>query len=90
MSLATERTGQDPRTHALTRDLANCDSLDEILTLFDMTMGEFKEFRMGSKTWNKLRNTFVKPAIKVLLVLNSVMKDASDSFVRLCVSRPEI
>ena len=76
------RTGIDPRVHSLTRDLASCDSFDEILRLFDVKMGEFKRFRRGSSHWNKLRNTYLKPSVRVLLALNGILKDASDTFVR--------
>ena len=75
------RTGLDPREHVLTRELANCDSLDEILRLFDLQMDGFKRFRSGSSRWYTLRNVYLKPSAQVLLILNGILKDTSQSFV---------
>ncbi|KZV60305.1 hypothetical protein PENSPDRAFT_355786, partial [Peniophora sp. CONT] len=74
------RTGLDPRVHALTRDMAGCGSLEEILEQFDAKMKEFKRFRAGDPKWEKLRNRYLKPAVKVILVLNEALKEVSESF----------
>lgn len=75
------RTGLDPRTHALTLDLAGCGSFEEILELFDAKMKEFRRFRAGDPKWDRLRNRYLKPAVQVILVLNDAMKEVSESFV---------
>ncbi|KZV60303.1 hypothetical protein PENSPDRAFT_620147, partial [Peniophora sp. CONT] len=74
------RTGLDPCTHPLTRDLAQRSSLDGILQLFDMRMKEFRRFRAGDPKWEKLRNRYLKPAVEVIMVLNDALKELSGSF----------
>ena len=77
------RTGLDPQTHPFTQSLANCDSLDEVLQLFDAKMKEFKRFRSGDPKWERFRSVYLKPAVEVLIKLNDSLKEVSSSFVRL-------
>ncbi|VDB84819.1 unnamed protein product [Peniophora sp. CBMAI 1063] len=77
-----DKTGIDPRTHALTKNLANCSTVDEIMHLFDTKMQEFKTFRVGdpNSKWIKLRNDYLKPAVKVVLCLNDAFAETAAYF----------
>ncbi|KZV62474.1 hypothetical protein PENSPDRAFT_617840, partial [Peniophora sp. CONT] len=74
------KTGMDPLTHPLTKDLADRKSEDEILQLFETKMQEFESFRASDSRWGKLRNVYLKPAVEVILSLNDALAETASYF----------
>lgn len=65
-------TGNNPQSHPLAQQLTGQGDLtaEKILSLFEGELQKLKKFRADDSKWGKIRNTYLKPALTVILRLN--------------------
>ncbi|KZV76440.1 hypothetical protein PENSPDRAFT_722593, partial [Peniophora sp. CONT] len=64
----------------LLKRMDRCSSAEDVCRVIDDTMEEFQRFRGSDTSWGKLRNHYLKPAIKVLLSFNDAIAETAASF----------
>lgn len=76
-----DRTRIDLTRHSLLEPLSACTSPEDICIVFEDKMKQFANFRASDSKWGKLRNTYIKPAVEVLQLLTSSLKEIADLVV---------
>lgn len=73
------------RWESLLRRMSDCDNEDDVCTVLDELMQSLEHFRTGDPKWSKIKNSYLKPAIQVLLLFNDAIAEIADFFVRILV-----
>ncbi|KZV73950.1 hypothetical protein PENSPDRAFT_749646 [Peniophora sp. CONT] len=72
-----QQVGVELTKHPIARDLEACTTAEDICVVFERQLRVFVAFRGSASTWGKLRNTYLKPTVEIILMLSNALGEAA-------------